>query len=320
MLAVYVGHFAQLWDVDRVGPMSFKLLAQGGVAVFFVHTSYVLMHTLSRLPEPDRALRFYVRRAFRIFPLSVLTVSAVVLFGVPAFPTRPYLWPGWGDVVSNLLLVQNLTLSPSVLDPLWSLPYEVQMYLVLPALFALVTRERAPRALLLWVAAAVLGGLQEQTTLTRLDLARYAPCFVAGVVAFQQERRPPEARAPWFGWPLVILACFALRQFGLESGWLGCLLLGTTVARFRQVELGWIRRTAEWIARYSYGIYLSHLVVFWIAFVQLASAPLTVRIAICVGLSVLLPVCLYHAVEAPMIARGASLVAERGPLRSPATG
>jgi peptidoglycan/LPS O-acetylase OafA/YrhL len=281
------------------------------VAIFFVHTSYVLMRTLSRLPEQDRAARFYVRRAFRIYPLSVLTVLVVVAGQIPPFPTRAYHWPGWVDLLSNLALVQNLTLSPSVLDPLWSLPYEVQMYLVLPALFLLVTRRDAPAAIWIWLAAVALALLQEQTIASRLDLARYAPCFVAGVVAFAQERRTTP-RFGWTGWPVVIAAAFAFRQIGLEAGWVGCLLLGMTVTRFRQVRPAWIRRPAEWIARYSYGIYLAHLLVFWVAFVQLGAAPLAVRIAVCLVLSVLVPVGLYHGVEAPMIARGAALAGRLG--------
>lgn len=310
VLAVYVGHLAQLFEVDRLGPLSFRLLAQGGVAIFFVHTSYVLMRALGRLPAQDRALRFYVRRVFRIYPLSILVVSAVVLLRIPSFPTRVYQWPGWPDVVANLMLVQNLTLTPSVLDPLWSLPYEVQMYLLLPPLFFWVTHPRAPAPVLIWFLAVVLALVQEGTTAARLDLARYAPCFVAGVVAFAQERRTG-ARLHWLGWPVVIAMAFALRQLGLEVGWLGCLLLGMSVGRFRQVDVGWIRRSAEWIARYSYGIYLAHLVVFWVAFVVLASAPLVFRVAACAALSVLLPVVLYHAVEAPMIARGVALTGQR---------
>jgi len=310
VLAVYVGHLAQLFDLNQVGPLSFRLLAQGGVAIFFVHTSYVLMRTLGRLPEEDRALRFYVRRVFRIYPLSILVVSTVVLVGIPAFPTRGYQWPGWSDVISNLALVQNLTLTPSVLDPLWSLPYEVQMYLLLPLLFVGVTHPRGPAPILLWLLAVVLALVQEGTTATRLDLARYAPCFVAGVVAFARERRST-ARFHWLGWPVVIALAFALRQLGLEVGWLGCLLLGTTVGRFRPVNVRWIRTSAAWIARYSYGIYLAHLIVFWIAFIRMASAPLAVRIGVCIGLSVLVPVLLYHAVEAPMIAWGVTLAGQR---------
>jgi peptidoglycan/LPS O-acetylase OafA/YrhL len=309
--AVYFGHLGLLCNVDGLGPVSLKAISQGGVALFFVHTSYVLMRSLDRLPAQDRALRFYTRRAFRIYPLSILVVVTVLALGIPPFPTRPYLWPGWGNVLSNLVLIQNLTLSPSVIDPLWSLPYEVQMYLVLPALYLAVTRRGGPAPLYLWIASVVLALAQETTLATRLDVVRYAPCFVAGVLAFARERQD-RTRWSWVGWPLVILAALGIRQLGLEAGWVGCLLVGLTVGRFREVSVRWINVVSAWIARYSYGIYLTHLPVFWLAFVLLRGTTLAVQIAVCAALSALLPVALYHWLEAPMIGRGASLAARVG--------
>ena len=114
------------------------------------------------------------------------------------------------------------------------------------------------------------------------------------------------------GWPMVILAALGLRQLGLEAGWLGCLVLGLAVGRFRQVDIRWIQAVAAWIARYSYGIYLALLPVFWLAFVLLRGTPLAAKIAVCAALSALLPVALYLWLEAPMIARGASLAARIG--------
>ena len=48
-------------------------IGQVGVTSFFVHTSLVLMDSLKRLHETEKlvALRFYVRRFFRIYPLSI---------------------------------------------------------------------------------------------------------------------------------------------------------------------------------------------------------------------------------------------------------
>lgn len=122
-------------------------LSQAGVLAFFVHTSLVLMYSLERMARDVHhlTLSFYVRRFFRIYPLSMVCVLLVILFRMPA--------DTWGDgngisvrtAVSNLLLIQNLVWKGggSILVPLWSLPYEVQMYLVLPALYFLTLRKRA---------------------------------------------------------------------------------------------------------------------------------------------------------------------------------
>ena len=68
-----------------------------------------------------------------------------------------------------------------------------------------------------------------------------------------------------------------------------------------------LRKAAAWIARYSYGIYLTHLHAQWMAFVVLKDAAPTVRYATLIVLSVGLPIALYHLIEAPMVRLGARL-------------
>ena len=55
-------------------------IGQSGVLAFFVHTSLVLMYSLERIPAPShwaQAWRFYVRHAFRIYPLAIVCVIIV---------------------------------------------------------------------------------------------------------------------------------------------------------------------------------------------------------------------------------------------------
>ena len=85
------------------------------------------------------SLSFYVRRAFRIFPLSILTVWSVPI-AHPYAPFRTFHQPTALELFSNLTLTQNLTRARSLLGPLWSLPWEVQMYVALPVVFLLVRR------------------------------------------------------------------------------------------------------------------------------------------------------------------------------------
>ena len=59
-------------------------------------------------------------------------------------------------LISNLALTTNLTLSPLVLDPLWSLPWEVQMYAVLPALYLFFRRYNSWKMLAFGWASTIL--------------------------------------------------------------------------------------------------------------------------------------------------------------------
>ena len=313
VLAVYLGHLLQLWDFEHLGLVSAKALSQAGVLLFFVHTSLVLLLSMDRMELSPSILwkSFYLRRLFRIFPLSIVAVLAAVAGSVPPFPTHPYVWIGWSDIIANLALVQNLTQSPLVLDPLWSLPYEVQMYVLLPPIFWLLAQHPHRGVLaILWLGAVLLATLQMQSTFGRLGIVQYAPCFLAGAVAFGLRRSQP--RFPFAGWPAVIFVAFALRQLGLEAGWLACLLLGLTVAQFHELRLPWLKLLARLIARYSYGIYLSHLFVFWIVFVQLEWLQSPMQAVLCGLLSIGLPVVLYHLIERPMMNAGIAAAGRLG--------
>ena len=83
---------------------------------------------------------FYIRRAYRIYPLAIVCMLSYAAFQVPesvrdlVHPTQFVRLPPW-QMFYNLALVQNLTGSPLVINVLWSLPLELQMYLVLPLCF-----------------------------------------------------------------------------------------------------------------------------------------------------------------------------------------
>ncbi len=116
-----------------------------GVMVFFVHTCLVLMMSMERglVAELPSIRTFYLRRAFRIYPLSILTVLAVTCLHIPVDPFCPFQHPSGVELLSNLGLIQNLTRARSLVGPLWSLPWEVQMYFALPFVFLLVSRGTA---------------------------------------------------------------------------------------------------------------------------------------------------------------------------------
>jgi peptidoglycan/LPS O-acetylase OafA/YrhL len=276
-------------------------LAHFGVVLFFVHTALVLMFSLERLSADGKGketLRFYIRRAFRIYPLSVASVVALCL--VPGNVN-----PGAAQpkvVVSSLLLIQNLTHSASVQSVMWSLPFEVQMYMLLPIVFVLLRRSLAAAAWL-WL----LGFLLSRSA-TLSFITAYFPCFLAGVVAYAvQQRFQQRIRSGW--WIVTLVAVTVAYSFLADTDrldWVPALAIGVSVPLFEPLRPGWLTRAAHAIAKYSYGIYLTHSPLITLAFFQL-QWPMPVRWLLFLVLAAALPVLAFHLVEQPMIHVGARL-------------
>jgi peptidoglycan/LPS O-acetylase OafA/YrhL len=293
----------------------FHSIGHWGVLIFFVHTSLVLMFSLERqqirFPGKASYFPFLVRRAFRVFPLSVFIVLLVTIFRLPLayiidgrFEAAHL---GWTGVLSNLLLLQNLSHADSVIVPLWSLPYEMQMYLFLPALFLLArsTRRMWP-ILMLWVAAAFAG--MHAGGLERLgvpDLITYAPCFLAGILAYKltETRR---LNVPAYLWPLTLalLTGVFLKYPGTRSSWYCCLLLGIVLSQFQEMRNAVTHKVFRVIARYSYGIYLTHFICIWLAFQAIDGIPDWSRWMILLVTLIVFPYACYHLIEEPMIRAG----------------
>lgn len=296
-----------------------KNLGFFGVMLFFVHTSCVLMGSLSRLEgagylRPWALLRaFAVRRFFRIYPLSILFVLVVVACGIPPFPGRPFVAPDWSTLIANLAIVQNLAARREVLWPLWTLPIEVQMYAILPFLYMSLRRGRY-RSIAFWVGAVLVALVIPQHFMGRLSVIRFAPCFVAGIVAYELAQVSKRPLPAWL-WPVTLaLAIAAWSPFSGESvplearhAWPFALALGILIPQFREIRSRAVAKVAQVVAKYSYGVYLSHVVVFWIAADRMSPARLAGRILVGGIASVAVPVVVYHLVESPCIRLGARL-------------
>src|ERR1019366_7835729 len=120
-----------------------------------------------------------------------------------------------GNLAANLLLIQNVTRQKANPGPLWSLPLELQMYLVLPGLFLFASRVKSSWAMIafwwttvaLWFSVGLStgllplseGGLRSPVE-ALLKFTRFAPCFLPGIVAYKLWRQP--RRLPGFIWPV----------------------------------------------------------------------------------------------------------------------
>jgi peptidoglycan/LPS O-acetylase OafA/YrhL len=249
---------AFFWKTRNLGILT--AIGHWGVLLFFVHTSLVLMFSLqrqeARSPKAHIFAPFYVRRCFRILPLSILVVTVVAIFG----------WPvGWlsggrfyavhlsaAGFISNLLLLQNLTRTHSIIVPLWSLPYEMQMYFIFPALYLFVRSIRNVRPIAgLWLTTALMA-----YAALKLFHAPYpsflalAPCFMAGIVTYKLGELSA-TELPFIGWPMMIVLATYLywRQNTVHHNWAWSLMvllplipaLGAGVLRRKPSELSRVK-------------------------------------------------------------------------------
>lgn len=296
-------------------------VGRSGVLLFFVHTALVLMFSLERLDRHGPVVRaFYIQRFFRIYPLSLCCVAASLLFRIPMGPLQPgFEWLGWRWVAASVLLVQNVTLLPSVSGPMWSLPYEVQMYLALPAIYRL-TQKRRPLFYLavIWILAAI-SSLQLHRVYAHFFGPDYndslhspapwfVPCFLGGVCAFVLSKRK-HLSLPWPLLAALFLAFIPLIYYFpfRHADWIGCTVLGCLLPQFRDLQVPWLRQASHLIAKYSYGIYLSHCPLLWLVFRKLPHWHPAVLWTIFAALLVVVPVALFHLLEDPMIRYGRNL-------------
>jgi peptidoglycan/LPS O-acetylase OafA/YrhL len=320
VLLVVIDHTSKFFGAD---PTKYHLDTLGGTGVmlFFVHTCLVLMFSLERQGPsamPSFLGRFYIRRAFRIYPLSIFFVLLVSVFSIPqdhiAGPFQLALTPfDPRTLASNLALAMNVTGHAPILGQLWSLPYEVQMYLLLPFGFLLARRFGTPAILLAWVCAAALATVPRVSSLPgvwRLSLLEFTPCFIPGILAFSLwgTRR----RFPSVLWIPTILA-LGIPYWWTASrpvSWVMCLAVGALIPLFYQAQTAWLIRSAHLIAKYSYGVYLGHVLALWVGFLWIKAA-VPVQIAAWLVALVVIPVASYHLLERPLIGLGNRLTRTR---------
>jgi peptidoglycan/LPS O-acetylase OafA/YrhL len=284
--------------------------------MFFVHTSLVLMQSMERLGLEGRDLfyTFYVRRWFRIYPLSMFCVLlAYTLGGSPHIDQVVHSWNA-KELLANLSLTQNLFYKDSMVGGLWTLPLEVQMYVALPVLFVVFRNRPLVQLFGLWIVTVPIALVQPRVS-DRLNVIEYIPCFLGGVLAWRISRLYKPKLPGWL-WPFGLAGVCpiwmsASREHNMLYGWAFCIVLGCAIPWFWQIDWTWLTVLAKMVARYSYGIYLSHFALMLLCFRRPAWQSRAVVWATFVALAVGTPVAIYHLLEHPMIAMGRKLTGRR---------
>lgn len=310
------------WRMHALDPDPF---GRAAVLLFFVHTAFVLMLSLDRSEHAGEAYAtsFFIRRAFRIYPLSICCIVLLLALRIPHSIYRPFEFPGPRALLANLLLVQNVTKDWSITVPMWTLPYEAQSYALLPFVYITVKSNRTPKGAALWFMGTILAAYAAGRVVYRGGLIlEFLPCFMAGVLAYKLAARQRVAQWPSWCWPLSILGLMLLYGFAVNAQHFSIwtyttrglvteagisLILGCILPGFKPASNVVFTSGCKIIAKYSYSIYLTHISIMWFAFMKLAAQPAPVRWLVFLILTPALPILLFHAVEWPAMQMGRRL-------------
>lgn len=323
VLMVVVSHLSWFLGDIHFSFLEPALYGRLGVVIFFVHSGIVNMLSIERHAETQGSRRLFwayiTRRCFRIYPLSVFVVSVVFLTGIPVshlgIRTLAAAGQPRAELFPSLLLVQNFFQFDQLLGPLWSLPYEIQIYCLFPAIYLLLRRFRSAKVLI--TAWALLAAMQHvisprllkhgtiSTTLVIPDMLFYFLWFLAGLYAYK-EMRTCERRAPFWTLPglLLFLTIICSLSYDQTRFIFISLCLGLALPHIQDCEIKLLNQCTSWVAKYSYGIYLLHDPAIWLAFVRCAHLPLVVRLSAFLLVTFGGSVLLYHVLEYPMIRVG----------------
>ena len=255
VLLVFGAHY---YDIRNGASVNLGLL---GVLMFFVHTCLVLMWSLERCNLRGRHLfaQFYVRRVMRIYPLAIVAVLFGYFFDARWSPVN--LWQSL--TLTQYVFFKGSPSFPPQVTPLWTLPLEVGAYVALPVLF-LALRNRPVKLLaLIWPISVGLSWFQPQFGMG-FTILRYMPCFLGGVVAWRLMRDRDRQRLPGWVWPLALATVVLLWKFFSTEKFIALWIaavgisLGLAIPLFREIRSSRVAEVSKIIARYSYGIYLSH--------------------------------------------------------------
>lgn len=256
--AVVMFHALRGNHVDFV-PREFAHIAtlgEGGVAIFFVISGFVIMHSISKAPITPRFLVYFMlRRSIRLDPPYWVAILLAVGFSVLASAVvvgRPDPEFSAGQLIAHLFYAQEI-LGYTHLNPVfWTLCYEIQFYVVL----ALILVTRSTSVLLIAFGLSLLWplGLVPEFRGVFVNLfyafllgvgVHFAWCF-------------PRTRPLFLAYTAVLLVASFLHSnlFALISSATALILASAAIKGRLHNTLNW--RWLQFLGMISYSLYLTH--------------------------------------------------------------
>jgi peptidoglycan/LPS O-acetylase OafA/YrhL len=300
------------------------LLGSTGVVIFFVLTSYVLMMSLDRLQKTSNRLYidFIMRRFFRIYPLAIFFVIFYALTNLPGHfekgrSAMEGIHVNFSDFIQNLLLIQNFTIEKEILGPMWSLPYEFQMYLLLPIIFLIIGSTDSKwrgifmffiLCLVFFVANEKINNINNLFSYFQIpEYAKWELCFIPGVIAYYAQKSFKAKQINFnYIWPILGLILFSrMLDYDFFIQILSAILVGFTLVIINDNFHPYLKKVYAVISKYSYGIYLSHMLAIYLGF-ELFGKTL-IGWSVFLSSLLILPVLCFHLIEKPLIDYGKRL-------------
>lgn len=253
ILFVLAGHWLPL------GPAHWQMnaaIAASGMALFFSLSGFLITHLLLK---DDRIAPFLLKRLARIVPLAWAAIIVILL-----------VWDeGRPNALANFLFVANLT--PDTLMPgghhLWSLCVEMQFY-VFVALLVFLGGRRALYGLPLLCVAVTCLRIADNQIISIVTWHRVDEILVGACIALWWHHRAGAGRLqtgarPWL--PVAALVCLIvsanphLGELGYLRPYFAALAVGSSlVALPTFLDRIFVSRSASYIARISYAVYVLH--------------------------------------------------------------
>ena len=240
------------WAIIAHSPLRLAWGGDAAVMLFFVLSGYVLA-----IKPPTTWGSYYRTRLMRLYlPVwAAILVALGATMAVPRVTPDPSNWWLTRQVTTGPAQVRDaaLLVNPGMWMPqLWSLKWEVAFSLLLPAYLWAFRRSSSGVALFFLVATSALGWVTHAESLT------YLPIFGLGVVAATKSLKVRASR------PLALVAAAALMTpwaYWLQG--VGALLVVLVAVGRPPNALA--SPVLLWLGRISFSLYLTHLVVLWIA-------------------------------------------------------
>ncbi len=232
-----------------------------GVTIFFVLSGFVIAHSLQRQSADASFVGwFMLRRLVRLGPpywASLVVTIVIMRTGMPSF----------GVLLAHVFYLQDLLRLPPLSPIYWTLPLEIQFYLMFALLLAIAHRFRfdstVRRSLLLLFTAAALAaavvplGLVDESTLPAgLFLSRWYSFLLGAFACWAMDRTIPRFTFYLYAAALVAGAVHTDDVEPVLAVLIGALLLEAGRTGTLRDWLNW--RPLQFLGRTSYSLYLMH--------------------------------------------------------------